>query len=347
MQRILPFVLALLLPGLLSQPALCAPNTNSNPLSMRYTVTDLGTLPGCDSAVATGINDNGVVVGVALINGNFDRRAAFVWREGKILPLPPPEEGDSYAHAINNRGDIVGFGGRSETDWRPLLWQAGKKKPPVRLSEKPGQALALNAKGQVLVKDTDGLRLWPQRNPLIIPPPEGKFVRLSGLNDRGDIIGIFARSGAEFSPTVAEEPFLYHAGKLSLLGTLGGKRSVCTDINSAGDIIGWAEDPQRQRHACLWKEGALQELPMEGAIGAEASAINSVGVIVGRFSTHAAGMRACLWWSGQGVDLNTRIPAASGWTLHYASGINRRGQIIGSGFYNGSQRAFLLTPLKK
>jgi probable HAF family extracellular repeat protein len=43
-------------------------------------------------------------------------------------------------------------------------------------------------------------------------------------------------------------------------------------------------------------------------------------------------------------DLNTLIPANSGWFLQEARGINDAGQIVGSGWNNGQYRAFVLTP---
>jgi uncharacterized protein (TIGR03437 family) len=43
-------------------------------------------------------------------------------------------------------------------------------------------------------------------------------------------------------------------------------------------------------------------------------------------------------------DLNTLIPADTGWILSLASGINDSGQIVGNGAINGVSHAFLLTP---
>jgi probable HAF family extracellular repeat protein len=43
-------------------------------------------------------------------------------------------------------------------------------------------------------------------------------------------------------------------------------------------------------------------------------------------------------------DLNSLIPAGSGWVLNDAYGINERGQIVGDGTINGQSLAFLLTP---
>jgi probable HAF family extracellular repeat protein len=44
------------------------------------------------------------------------------------------------------------------------------------------------------------------------------------------------------------------------------------------------------------------------------------------------------------IDLQTQIPADSGWQLWDATGVNSAGQIVGFGSYNGAERAFLLTP---
>lgn len=45
-------------------------------------------------------------------------------------------------------------------------------------------------------------------------------------------------------------------------------------------------------------------------------------------------------------DLNSFLPANSGWELFIANGINERGQIIGTGRFNGQNRGFLLTPMR-
>jgi hypothetical protein len=44
------------------------------------------------------------------------------------------------------------------------------------------------------------------------------------------------------------------------------------------------------------------------------------------------------------LDLNSLIPANSGWVLQFANGINDQGQIVGEGTLNGQAEGFLLTP---
>jgi hypothetical protein len=45
------------------------------------------------------------------------------------------------------------------------------------------------------------------------------------------------------------------------------------------------------------------------------------------------------------VNLNTLLPAGSGWVLHRAFSIDDLGEIIGTGTFNGSPSGFKLTPV--
>jgi probable HAF family extracellular repeat protein len=77
--------------------------------------------------------------------------------------------------------------------------------------------------------------------------------------------------------------------------------------------------------------------------------INRKGQIVGYSGadlTDVTTSRAVLWEKGVMIELQTRIPADSGWTLLAACGINDRGQIPGYGIHDGQFRAFLPTPVK-
>ena len=50
-----------------------------------------------------------------------------------------------------------------------------------------------------------------------------------------------------------------------------------------------------------------------------------------------------IYQKGVLTDLNSLIPAGSGWVLNEARSISESGQIAGSGVLNGQERAFLLT----
>lgn len=54
--------------------------------------------------------------------------------------------------------------------------------------------------------------------------------------------------------------------------------------------------------------------------------------------------RAVLWYKGQVVDINTLLPSDSGWVMEDCYAINRYGQIVASGTFNGNKASALLTP---
>jgi len=73
--------------------------------------------------------------------------------------------------------------------------------------------------------------------------------------------------------------------------------------------------------------------------------INNNGQVVGQSDTAAMGRtHAFLYSEGSLLDLNNLLTSGSGWTLTDARDINDLGQIVGTGFINGYDHAFLMTP---
>jgi probable HAF family extracellular repeat protein len=92
--------------------------------------------------------------------------------------------------------------------------------------------------------------------------------------------------------------------------------------------------------------------PFPGDQDGVAVANNNSGQVVGGSGTFCFPNRAALWQNGTVTDLNTVIPANSGWILLQGDSINAQGQIVGIGLHNmpppftslSQWRAFLLTP---
>ena len=64
--------------------------------------------------------------------------------------------------------------------------------------------------------------------------------------------------------------------------------------------------------------------------------------MVGSYTTSGGSDHAFLYSDGTEQDLNTLIPASSGWTLEDAYGINDSGQVVGTGVNpSGQTHAFL------
>ena len=71
------------------------------------------------------------------------------------------------------------------------------------------------------------------------------------------------------------------------------------------------------------------------------------GNVVGQSVSSSGAGRAVLRAGGTAggiVDLNTVIPAGTGWDLTCAYGVSSTGYIVGTGTLNGVTQAFLLTP---
>src|SRR5207247_3774481 len=103
-----------------------------------------------------------------------------------------------------------------------------------------------------------------------------------------------------------------------------------------------------KNRAFLWEEDELTNLGVlpDGGDSSYATDINSAGQVVGLVEGYGDdGRVAFLWQNGTMIDLNTLIPADSGWTLLEAWAINDAGQIVGYGVGPDGQQVFLLTPV--
>jgi len=71
--------------------------------------------------------------------------------------------------------------------------------------------------------------------------------------------------------------------------------------------------------------------------------VNLGGEIVGYSWLADGGQSAFLYDDGTMLNLNSLLPANSGWDLLQAYAINDSGQITGTGLYNGQLTAFVMT----
>jgi probable HAF family extracellular repeat protein len=138
--------------------------------------------------------------------------------------------------------------------------------------------------------------------------------------------------------------------KVHDLGTLGGGSSHATGINDSGQVVGWSSTNNGTQHAFLYDAGAvtpkMQDLGTLGGIDSRAMSINDAGKVVGYSTTSAGERHAFLYDSTNGMqDLNSLIPADSGWTVSEATAISSDGKIAATGHKDGvGTHALLLTP---
>ena len=316
----------------------------------RYTVTDLGTLDG--PSVARAINNAGVVVGT-FEDPSIGFEHAFVWRNGVMTRLEDLNaDGAAFAMAIGGGGHIAGFAS-------PV--PGGGPMHAVRWSNRQIQDLGdglgngVDHRGRVVGVDGNGrATLWDQAGTPVnlIPQQTDSQTEARAINARGQVVG----GGLRPSANQNGHAFVWHNGIVTDLGVLpsncgGCENSEARAINTDGQIVGdsLVDNFPGNTHAVMWHNGRITDLgQLPNFTTNQAHGINAAGQVVGVAAPlfgGAADFRAFLWEGGLGmVDLNTLIPATSGWVLTFALGINDRGQIVGVGLHNGESRGFLLTP---
>jgi probable HAF family extracellular repeat protein len=271
----------------------------------------LGTLGGVES-FAYRISDNGVVVGRAQdADGKFH---AFVTTTNghaiELQTLDPRADGDyGAALGINRLGEVTGY-----------FTTAGDH---MTAKNRVFQYLDFMIKDIGTFGGEDGVS--------------------TAINDKGNIVGYF--SDEPHADYAEHRAFAVINGQLIALGTLGGKLTTARDINNKDEIVGDGDVGNGLHHAFLYSDGVMRDLQtLPGGRRSVAYAINQRGDIVGLSEGAQGSSRATIVTSGVMYDLNALIPAGSGWVLTEARGINESGQIVGTGWLNGQQRGFLLTP---
>jgi probable HAF family extracellular repeat protein len=339
-------------------------------------LTDLGVLPGAVGSGPNYINEKGVVAGVSLnhvdpVTG-FPDFAAVVWKDGQIISLGTFGGTFSYAGAINNHDQVVGFALNSTPDsfdlgdfcqnfpmamqMRAFIWHRGVMRDLGTLGGTDSCALFINERGQVAgnsftnstVNPGTGL---PTLHPFFWDGDEmkdlgtlgGTLAFAQGINNRGQVAG-----ASSLADDMTFHAFLWGKGKLTDFGTLGGLRVEAIGLSEAGEIVGKADLPgQLTYHAFLAKNGEMTDLgTQDGDPCSDAISINEKNQIVG-YSEDCSGSfgHAFLWENGHMSDLNAFVPVGSSLTLTVATFINDRGEIAAEGVLpNGDQRAVLLIP---
>jgi probable HAF family extracellular repeat protein len=319
-----------------------------------YAIVDIGTLGGPSSAAAS-LNRFGDVVGAATTGDGVSH--AFLYRNGQMLDLGTlPGGSSSYATAINDRGDIVGYGGINAygPEFREftqgIVWRnsgmrsVGALYCPCTFNVRYGtsMAFAVSNAGWV-VGDSQTNRqtfrrafVWQDAiRPLDVNAAAPGDSHAYGINDIHEVVG-----------DARDRAFLVRGGIGRDLGVLPGHAtSSARAINNKGQVIGVSADAGGVARAFLWDLGRMRELgTLPGHAASEALAINDASDAVGRSgSADMSQSRAVLWRGGSAIDLTALVGAAD-WTLSSATAINDLGQIVGVGSHGGQVRAYLLTP---
>lgn len=324
-----------------------------------YVVAEIPMPPGAASISPQGVNSRGDVVGYyTLANGELH---AFSWSgDAQVTTLAPlPGHSQTTARGISDSGVIVGNSGPSFQPDRAVVWSGGR--PPQSLGTFGGPWSAANG-----VSSTGLVAGWSQvemesnrfhgfvydgatvRDVGLLP--EGVVTDLADVNASGVAVGICQTIEGYFHAVLADP-----AEGLLDLGTLGGVTSEATCINDAGHVVGRAQTGVRSqatyegivRHAFFWKQGKMLDLgTLPSLVESRALCVNASDQVVGTANNEAGTViKPFLWQNGSMIDVNSLLPAGSGWTLRTANAINDDGAIVGDGLFNGQPRGYVLRPV--
>lgn len=302
----------------------------------RYTVTDLGALPGGPFSQATFINNRDLVSGLSMTADGTQH--AVLWYHGGIADIGTAGLGgpNSGAFGVNERGQIDGQAENSTLDpnnenfcdyftgleCRPFIWQHGTMSALPLLGGNNGTVANINNQGQVAGVAENGVV-----DPLC--PPS------IAVNGTGPQV-------LDFKPVIWG-PGKDQVRELRLLR--GDSVGMALWINDKGEAVGmsgscantilppFAAGP----HAVLWKkDGSVHDLGNLGGsanpgvlgVGNVAFVINNRSQVTGASALpDGVNIHAFLWTSSAGMqDLGT----LSGDNMSAGLGMNNLGDVAGA-----------------
>jgi len=287
-----------------------------------------------------GINDAGEVVG-DVSAGGFTK--AFFFTAGTLTTFAPDDVYSSVAYAVNKSGQIAGYGGQGPTAF--IYNPGGTFTQTGTLGGASSEAFGLNDPGHAV-----GTSSTSAFFPHAFLYTGGLLIGLGTLGGHTSVAVSINNSdqiaGYAQTFTSVNHAFLYTNGTLQDLQTLGGSGSRASAINDSGAVVGTSDvSGSSATHAFLYTNGVMTDL---GTLGTNsyATSINATGNIVGYSDVGggSSGPHAWVYRAGVLRDLNALIDPASRWILETAVAINNAGQITGTGTFNGSNQAYVLTP---
>ena len=210
------------------------------------TVVDLGTLGGPYS-FARALNDRGEVVGAGRTTEGVDH--AFFWSNGVMRDLGTLGGSFSGAVAISANGQVTGIAYYSDRQAHAFLWDGQMTDLGALPNFAASWGVALNERGDVIGQSASSADnpersrpfLWRRGvlSALREPAPYAPDLSANAVNDRGQIVGDYARQ----YPSSAQVAVVWEDSVTWELG----QGSTATGINQRGDVVGSANG-----RAALW-----------------------------------------------------------------------------------------------
>lgn len=211
---------------------------------------------------------------------------------------------ESFAYAINDRGEIVGSSRLSgNTSTHGFLFGRGTLTDLSPLNS-----------GQV------------------------QTVGPTDINNHGRIASGLMQEGI-YSAAIYDS----RTGQITSLGSLGGVafgsfNGTATSINDFGDVVGYSYLDDQNRHAFLYQDGLLRDLGSLGGYSAALS-INNDGDVAGFSSESVTGWaHAFIYRDGVMIEIN---PFGDSHNESIARALNNKGELVGYGINGQYTNGFI------